>query len=220
MLYDAVIFDNDGVLIEPTDRDIVVDAIRDVLRQYGITDPSTAELETLYSPTVEDVKTICSHYDIDPDDFWRDRENAASQAHQYAVTQGNKQSYPDVSALDELEPVLALVSNNQQMTIDHYLDAYSLRDHFAVAYGREPTLKGLTRKKPNPYYIKQALEEIGSNKPLYVGDSNSDIVAAHALGIDVVFLRRAHRKEYELESTPTYEITTLAELPSLLRSSN
>ncbi|MDY7081908.1 MAG: HAD-IA family hydrolase, partial [Halobacteria archaeon] len=88
---------------------------------------------------------------------------------------------------------------------------------FDTFYGREPTLDGLQRMKPEPYYIEKALEDLGTRNAVYVGDRESDVLAANAAGIDSVFVHRPHTDGYpDVTSAPTYEIESLHELDRVL----
>ena len=87
----------------------------------------------------------------------------------------------------------------------------------ACYYGREPTLSGIERMKPDPHYLEGALSDLKLDPDrdgvLYVGDSESDVVAAAAAGIDSAFVRRPHRRDSDLHATPTHEVRGLDELP-------
>ncbi|PSQ34813.1 hypothetical protein BRD05_06430 [Halobacteriales archaeon QS_9_70_65] len=51
---------------------------------------------------------------------------------------------------------------------------------------------------------------------LHVGDSGSDVVAAHRAGLDSAFLRRPHVRDAELPAEPTHEVETLHKVVALL----
>jgi phosphoglycolate phosphatase-like HAD superfamily hydrolase len=53
------------------------------------------------------------------------------------------------------------------------------------------------------------MADLGIERPLYVGDSESDVEAARRAGVDVAFLRRTHNAERSLSVEPTYEVTSL-----------
>ena len=53
-------------------------------------------------------------------------------------------------------------------------------------------------------------------EPLYVGDSESDVLAGHRAGLDVAFLRRDHNADATLGPTPRYEVGGLADLVSIV----
>jgi phosphoglycolate phosphatase len=216
MTYDAVVFDNDGVIIEPTDRAVIREAIEDTFAAFGVQSPPSALVERfLDQGTAEDV--LEDRYGIDPEAFWNRREHTASQAQVDAVRRGEKTPYDDLSTLSALSSRLGLVSNNQRMTVKYVLDHFDI-DHFETAYGREPTLTGAARKKPSPHYLERALGDLEANTALYVGDSNVDIEAAHQAGIDSAFISRPHREDYHLEREPTYEMSTLTDLTDLVES--
>lgn len=204
--YDAVIFDNDGVLVEPTEQDVLVDAVQDAFQSFGV------EIDrSLARHTIEDslVPTeIAQKYGLDIEALWHYRELTAALAQQTSVRDGDKRVYDDVEALDRLTVPLGLVSNNQHATVEFLLAYYDL-NHFETAYGRRPTLAGAANRKPNPHYIQQALADLGTNDALYVGDSEKDVLAAQNAGIDSVYLRREHTSGTTLSVTPTAEMHDL-----------
>lgn len=219
MSYDAVIFDNDGVLTEPTDRALLRSAIREAFRECGVADPPMEHVAGMLGVTTEDVERICSEHDLDAPTFWRRRETNASRVQQQAIHDGAKGLYDDVAAVETLATErgtdLAIVSNNQHETVEFIVEHFGLT-RFETVYGREPSLAGIERKKPQPYYLRKAIDEIGVHDVLYVGDSNADLGAAKRLDVDVAFLRRPHRREYELAHEPTYEIESLEELHAVM----
>jgi HAD superfamily hydrolase (TIGR01549 family) len=217
MNYNAVVFDMDGVVIEPTDRAVIRESITDTFDEFGVDSPSPALVERLLDQEVP-TETLRERHGIDPAEFWTRREHGASQAQIEVADRGAKAPYDDVSVLDELPMPLGLVSNNQRPTVEFLLEYHGL-EYFETAYGREPTLTGAARKKPDPHYIERALADLDAETALYVGDSNVDVEAAHRAEVDSAFVRRPHRTGYELEREPTYELSTLAGLTGILGSS-
>jgi len=71
------------------------------------------------------------------------------------------------------------------------------------------------KKPPSPYYIERALEDLGAETAIFVGDNESDVLAADNAGIDSAFVRRPHRRSTELSCQPTYEIDDLHDLVSI-----
>jgi phosphoglycolate phosphatase len=214
MSYDAFVFDNDGVLTTPTDREVLLEAIRTAFAEVGASEPTAEQVRTLLGPDLESLREIAAGHGVDPKPLWQARERAAVEAQLAELRAERKRTYADVSALDSLVGPLAIVSNNQHETIGNILDHCSLAE-FDAWYGREPTLAGIERKKPAPYYLERAIDEVGAENPLYVGDSRVDVAAADAIGIDSAFIRREHRYGYELSAPPTHEIDSLEELRKL-----
>jgi HAD superfamily hydrolase (TIGR01549 family) len=204
--YEAILFDNDGVLVEPTETDVLVDAVVESFQAFGV------EIERTFARRTADKDAVpvekLREHGIEPEAFWHYRELSASLAQQTHVREGGKPVYDDVTTLERLAVPLGVVSNNQHATIE-FLLAYHGLTCFETAYGRQPTLTGAAKRKPEPDYIQQALTDIGTTEALYVGDSEKDIVAAHQAGIDSVFLRRDHVTDVELSVEPTFEVPDL-----------
>jgi len=216
MVYDAIVFDNDGVLVGRTSYDVLHEAAWDAFEALSVADPEPEHVESMVvgvSPaTVEDV---CSTYDLTPREFWAMRDRTAFEAQRREVHEGNKRLYDDVEVLRELSAPLGIVSSNQHETVEFLLDHFGVADLFDTAYGREPTVESLRLKKPNSHYIDRALADLGAETALFVGDNESDIEAANNAGIDSAFIRRPHRTDWDLSVTPTYDIDGLADLHAI-----
>jgi len=212
--YDAVVFDNDGVLTHPTDESLLLDASRAAFAAFDV-DPDASEVRSLYEDlSVEAVRALTDRYGLDPERFWRRHERERTAVQLTAIRDGRKPLYDDVEAVAELSVPTAIVSNNQRATIEHIVDEFDLAT-FDAHYGREPTLDGLARRKPDPSYLETALEALDVQSALYVGDSRVDVAAASAAGVDSAFVERPHRRGYRLDAEPTYRIDSLAELTDL-----
>ncbi len=92
-----------------------------------------------------------------------------------------------IRALHAAGRTLAIVTNNSPDAARTYLDQHGLADQFAVIIGRvspDPQLL-----KPHPHLIDQALAALGKPDPaacLMIGDSASDITAAHHAGVPAI----------------------------------
>lgn len=217
MTYDAVVFDKDGVLAEPTDWTVIHDAVRDLLRELVDGDPDEADVETLVGGGIDDIERLAGSLGVDPERLWHRRERAVSEAQRAAMRAGEKTPYDDVDVLRAIDGPVGVVSNNQHWTVEFFLSHFDLAGAVACYYGREPTLSGIERMKPDPHYLQGALSDLGldpgRDSVLYVGDSESDVAAAAAAGIDSAFVRRPHRRDYALDRSPTHEVRSLDELP-------
>lgn len=215
--YEAVVFDNDGVLVHPTADGVLRRAVRRAYEGFGV-DPDEDAVAAGVSGDRERIREACAATGIDPDAFWPERESQAARLQRAAMEAGDKPVYDDVTALADLDRPLGVVSNNQHETVEAVLDVHGLGDLFATAYGREPSLTGLARKKPESHYVERAFADLGVDPTdaLYVGDSEVDVLAAAAAGADSAFVRRPHRVGYELGPEPTHAIETLADLRRLV----
>lgn len=215
MSYEAVIFDNDGVLTHRVDGEVLYQAIERTFNEHGVADPPQQHVRRLFGVTLEDIMVVCSAHGLDPAAFWTRRDHNVADAQIELLQNGNKELYDDVDALYTLTGPVGIVSNNQHRTIESIIDHHELAPYVDVAYGRKPTLTDVRRKKPAPHYLNQAITDLGADRSsvLYVGDSVTDILAARRAGVDSAFLRRQHRRGVELPVAPTYEVTSLLDLP-------
>lgn len=215
MHYDAVVFDNDGVLVGRTRYDVLSEAIEDTFEQFDVTDPDPAHVEEMtIGATPESVGEVCDAYGLEPDEFFAARDRTLTRAQQVEVRTGRKALYDDIDELHDLGVPMGIVSSNQQATVDFVLDHFGVSDLFGAAYGREPTVESLRRRKPNSHYIDRAMADLeaSADSVLFVGDNESDVQAAENAGIDSAFIRRPHRRDWELNVWPTWEIDGLDDL--------
>lgn len=211
--YDAVLFDNDGVLTEPTDPARLRRAVKTAFAAVGVTDPAPEHVDTVRDArTPETVAAVCAEYGVDPVAFWRRHEHEAAATQRVALDSGEKGLYDDVVAVRELELPRGVVSNNQHRTVEHILETFALGDAFDTMYGRFPTPKGMGQRKPDPHYLDLALDDLDAESALYVGDSEVDLLAAERAGIDAAYVRREHRPADYLGATPTYAVDSLLDL--------
>lgn len=215
--YEAVIFDLDGVLLQDaaTPASVYEDAADTVIDWFDL-DVTDDQRRTLRKYHYDDeLAACCRDIGVDPEAFWGARERFASRIGNRRIHDGARRPYPDTDVLAGLAPVLAIVSNNRQATVT-FVAQHLFDGQFAAATGRDRTIAGYGRKKPNSYYLDQTLADLGVERALYVGDRESDVVAAHRAGIDSAFLRREHNSATTLEEPPTYDIDSLSALPAIL----
>lgn len=210
MSYDAIIYDNDGVLTKPTDRAIVRNAARETFASFGVPDPSDEHVEKVASGvTIDLLRDVCEEYGIDPASFWEERDTNSSRAQQDEIRNGNKPLYEDIEAVWALDQPRGIVSSNQHTTIECILDHFDLKGKFETYYGRKPTIEHIRRKKPEAYFIERAMTDLNTKNALYVGDSPCDVEAAENAGIDSAFIRRPYRADTKLSTEPTYDLDDL-----------
>lgn len=218
MSYDALLFDNDGVILERTGTDCETfeEAVRSAFRDHGVdsVDPDHVG-DLVYGVTVPRLSEICESYGIDVEAFWTARDEECSRVQREAIRDGKKGLYSDVEVLREFPEPMGVVSTNQQPTLTfafEYLDV----PPFDVVRGRPMTVESLRRKKPEPYYLHAALGELGAETAIYVGDSEHDVVAAHNAGLDSAYLRRSHNRDTSLSVSPEYELDSLRDLSEIV----
>ena len=214
--YEAVVFDNDGVLVELTDMTVLRRAARAAFADHGISDPPDEFVEHAANGDLDSLAGIEADFDLSLAAYWASRERQAIDLQCSAIENGGKPLYDDVRALADIPGRKAVVSNNQHDTVQFIVDHYGLGEHFEHVVGREPTLEGASKRKPETDYLDSVLHGLDTRKALYVGDSPKDVEVAHRAGIDSAFLRRDHRTETVLDHDPTYDVETLRALADAL----
>ncbi|NHN58378.1 MULTISPECIES: HAD family hydrolase [Halorussus] len=208
--YDAVLFDNDGVLVEPPSDEALRAAAESAFAAVGVDRPEESHLaEIIRGVTPDSLREVCSVYGLDPHEFWAARDRHASEVQVAEFRDGDRDRYPDVAAIEELAHDFGVVSSNQHETVEFILDYYGMSDLFGTYYGRGMGVEDLERKKPDPHFLDRALDDLGAETALFVGDSKSDVEAARRAGLDSVFVRRDHCADVELSVEPDYEVADL-----------
>lgn len=184
-------------------------------------EPTESDVTLFYGGTggtVERIGRVCDRHNLELEEFWSELEQQVTELQRRMIEQGERDLYGDHTVVKTLAATvdLALVSNNTHATIEFMVDHFSLDDHFEAVYGREPTVEGYRRRKPDPHYIERALNDLGTRSALYVGDGPSDVVAAHRAGLDSVFVRRERWDNADLPNEPTYKIDQLTELTDII----
>lgn len=222
--YDTILFDFDGVLVEPTDDSVFLQADKKAFNE--LVESSSSDLfhiQAKHGTGEERAETVrkvfTDSYDIDPDEYWERREWEAFQYQKMLMWNRIKEPYPEVTdVLSEISKHFktGIVSNNQDRTVHWAVEFFGWDGHFEMYRGRTPTTNGLCRQKPKPDYLKEIAEELKSEVGLYVGDKETDLVAAKAAGFNSVLLQRPEI-EMSLEHTePDFVISNLAEILELL----
>ena len=215
--YDVVLFDSDGILVKPPARDTQIEATRTAFGEMGIEAVDQQHIHDIVDGvTLDRLNEICTAYDLDPDAFWEARERHDEQSQLDQFEKGSRYRYDDVSVITDLSQDCGVVSNNHHSTIEFVLEFFELQPLFDTYYGREKTTASLDLKKPNTHYLDRALADLNAESALYVGDSESDVIAAHRAGMDSVFVRRPHCSNMSLSVDPTYEPDTLHDIPKIV----
>jgi phosphoglycolate phosphatase len=218
--YEAVLFDQDGVLVDPPARERQAEATRAAFQAVGVSDPEardpTAVTDLVEGVTVDRLHEIAAAFDLDPATLWTAREHHDEQSQFADFRRGAREAFDDVDVLRDLDLPCGVVSNNHHSTVGFVLEHVGLDPAVDTFYGREKTIDSLDRKKPAPHYLERALEDLDARSALYVGDRESDLVAARRAGIDSVLLRRQGRPDDQLATRPTHEVASLDAVPGLL----
>ena len=217
-----ILFDMDGVILEGpgTDPQVYADAADAALADLE-GDPTSAQRADLRRNDLETVRERCEALGVDPARFWELKETYASAGTHERLRSGERGLYDDIDTIADLaeRTTVGLVTNNRHETAAFVAEFVDI--DFDVVRGRDPTFEGYRRRKPDPYYIEDALAElgVGEGEGLYVGDSIKDVTAGRAAGLETAFLRRPHNRHLERPAEATVELESLADLPAVVEES-
>ncbi|UPV75912.1 HAD family hydrolase [Halorussus limi] len=218
MTYDAVLFDCDGVLAEMPDRETMVEAMRRTHERFELSAPPENVVADFFRGNLSSITERCRAAGIERDTFCAEAAREAIRAQFSEIRSGLRSLYDDVAAIRELERPLGVVSDNHPRVLSFLLRRFDLRDRFETVHGCLFTPSGLERRKPDPHNIEAAMEDLGAETALYVGDRSVDVEAADNAGIDSALLQRTGRFASETGVSPTFEVSTLWELDDVLRT--
>ncbi|MDG5817358.1 HAD-IA family hydrolase [Natronococcus sp. A-GB7] len=216
---ETILLDMDGVVLEgPGTPQSVYDRAADAAAEELGLEPTDRQRRELRSHGYETVASACSALGADPREFWRRKEDEASRLAAERIRSGERGIYGDVAALESLADgtTLALVSNNRHETARFVADFLPVP--FAAARGRPPTPEGFRRRKPDPHLLRETLDGLGVEDGLYVGDRETDVLAARKVGLEAAYLRRPHNADVPLPEGAVYELEGLDELPDVLEA--
>ncbi|ELZ20940.1 HAD family hydrolase [Natrinema limicola] len=217
MQYDAVLFDFDGVVVENPSSQRLYDALGRTYEKFGRSGPASETFQELMRGDFESLAQRCHSLDIKTDSFCAQAAREMVQVQREEVERGLRSAYDDVAAMRSLEAPLGIVSDNHPTVVSTLLDRFGLRSLFETVYGCPLTPDGLSRRKPDPTNIEAAIADLEAETALYVGDRAVDVHAADNAGIDSVLISRPEADEPDLDATPTYQLSSLSQLPAALR---
>jgi HAD superfamily hydrolase (TIGR01549 family) len=214
--YGALLFDMDGVLIQGRETLTAVyeTAADEALADLGADVPAAERGPFRQSQFDETMAAQCRAVGLDPETFWRTRERFASERANDRIGSPPRAPFEDTAVLADLQRPLGVVSNNRAATVEQTV-ADLFPGQFTVAVGRDPTLEGYRQRKPDPHYIEHALDRLGVDHALYLGDRKTDLLAARRAGIDGALVRREFNRDVELDES-ALEVDGLDAVPALL----
>lgn len=221
MTYDCLLLDHDGVVVSTLDRAYREQLFREfaieVFDEHGLETPPESLVTELNEGLSSDrVRVLGATHGYEPATLWQARDEAMKRTLLQAATARRKYPYADIEALETISMPRGIVSNNQRRVIEAILRDHDALELFETIRARDPSLESLDCKKPTPTLLERAIDDLNVSDPLFVGDRESDIVAANRADVDIAFLRRDHNASVELTVEPTYERKTLEDVVELL----
>ncbi|MFI5523996.1 HAD family hydrolase [Streptomyces platensis] len=196
----AVLFDFDGPLCDVF-AGLPAPKVADDLRRQVAT--REASLSAKLTETDDPMEVLRLSYESNPK-VGLQIERALTAAELEAVAVAGAPTPGAVSALEAAVTAgrrVAVVSNNSAECVRAFLARHSLNDHVREVVGRAADRPDLM--KPHPHSLLRAAEllEVGPSECVLIGDSVTDIQAAHlAGGTAIGFANKPRKREAFMEA--------------------
>ena len=212
--YSALLFDLDGTLIDSADD--LVESVRQGLAAIGLPPPAREKIVHQVGKPLVDFPSLLG-YHLNEEQTSR---FATAYRAWYAIHfADHTEPYPGVrEALLQLRTGgyrLAVITTKRQDQADSTLRGIGLASGFDYIRGWQEGRK----LKPDPEPVVETLKVLAvpRDHALMVGDSEQDILAAQAAGVDCCACLYGFRDpEYLLSLHPTYSIRSFPELMSIV----
>ncbi len=219
-MYDGLLLDFDGVVVRVLEDEQRIPAFEAQIAETFNSNEISIDDEVVHalahSVTYDTLERFSETTGIELETLWRHRDDALADVLQRAGRDGSKGPYDDAAVLESVDLPIGIASNNQQRVVEAISEENGLS--FGAIRAREPTAESLHRKKPEPVFLRETMAELDISNPLFVGDKATDILAGSRLGLDTALIRREHNANREIDAEPSYEVTGLDEVVSILRS--
>lgn len=177
----AVLFDVDGVLLDSLDAN--VEYYQELFKAAGYPVPSKEALRAMHHMTVWDVIKRVTGVDDEQEvqRIWNLSQSLEYEAKErMKLPQG---AHEVVQQLSARYPLAVVTSRTKAYAFEDPLDTLKKQFKFAIAY------EDTAEHKPHPEPLLLAAKELGvrPEECVYIGDSISDIAAAKAAKMKVIF---------------------------------
>ena len=215
MKYDSVIFDLDGTLLDTIED--LSDSMNYALAAHNMKTRTLSEIRAFVGNGMLNLAKKAVPEGTD--------EEALSSVLKTFMERYKEHSQDKTKPYDGIIPLLtslkergiptAVVSNKADYAVQLLMPKY-FGDLIDVAIGE---LSGVARK-PEPDTVRLATERMGVKNPVYVGDSEVDVLTAKNAGIDGIFVTWGFRSKEELTAAGAFEesiVNCAAELEERLK---
>jgi phosphoglycolate phosphatase-like HAD superfamily hydrolase len=222
MEYGSVIFDMDGVILNSLvdDENWKFEAVREALRDKNV-DPeglSRSELGAVMGDQgYKEVVRKSAELGLDPGEIWRHVAFKTTEARAGQIRDGNFEIYDGARQVIEFlhseDVELGIISNAPEKAVEATIEYYDLKKYFKF-YAGVRNFEDLQARKPNPNHLELAKAELKRKPMVYVGDAESDVIAAQRADLDSIWVNRSDSRG---DVQPDYEISEMREMEELVR---
>lgn len=202
-LYDALLFDMDGVLVDVTKsyrkaiqqtaeyflkREITQLEVEKIKSQVGMNNDWDATYTLINNSLIpyNDVKNLFQKL------YWENNGKKGLIADENLFL-----SKKQLIQLKQAYGKMGIVTGRPRREAQYVIDRFNLKDVFDVLVGKEDVKK----EKPFPDPLIYAMKRINAKNAVYIGDSPSDIVAANTAGMPSIFIGEQELGTFRFQNT-------------------
>ncbi len=219
MKYEAVIFDFDGVLMDSGFDGFqwAFEARKNRAEENGWTMSWEDLAQGIFEPdTGQGVRNLLERNSVSWNQLKQMEEAVADRKIKMAANNEIRLFQDSEEILQQLDVPVAVVSNAYNEYLGRLLEELGIRNY--VDFWLAPSLKNIEnyrkRMKPEPEMVEEAMEELGAEKAVMIGDQIEDVLAARNAGIDSIYIGRNGDKE----SKADYSVENLAEALEIIQN--
>lgn len=216
-MYDGLIFDKDGVLIDSGLNDFkwMDQRRRDAAKEEGFELNEEDSQQIVHANDSKIVEEVLERRGMDWSDLKKIELKVQEKKKEF-IRSGKIGLFPQVKeVLNDLELEKAVATNAPKDITDFTFEHFDLYPYFSKV--NSPSMKNFKkffeRKKPKPTMLEEVIEDRGFDNPLMIGDTETDIKAARNAGIDVVHLKT---NGFTTNTEPDYRVQNIIELKHLV----
>lgn len=221
MEFNSVVFDMDGVILNSLvdHEDWKYNAVDEALDEEGV-DPESLSKEKKdsllgdqgYAECVKTAKEV----GVNPRKVWNTVAEKTTLSREKQLEDGKFELYDGardtIEALHDRDIKMGIISNAPEMAVELTIEHFDLKRFFKF-YAGVRNFEDLQARKPHPNHLELAKAELKRNPFSYVGDHESDLVAAQRADMSSIWVKR---QETQVDVTPDYTVTSAKEIRDIV----
>lgn len=216
-MYDGIIFDQDGVLLDLDIKDFKwLDEVRvREARRRGFDFNLNDAQKLVEAKSSSEVEKLIRGKNMTWQDLQR-IEKVKERKKTRKMENGEIEIFEGVDkTIANLSIPVAIVTNASQTSTNFMVNYFGLQESINEVKGlnTDNMKEFFDRKKPEPIMIEEVKESLNLKNPVMVGDSNSDIKAANNAEIDSIHVK----SHWDIDENPTYSVNKIREIKDIIR---
>ena len=214
-MYDGILFDQDGVLLDLDIKDFKwMDEVRvREARRRGFDFDLNDAQKLVEARSSSEVEKLIREKNMTWQDLQR-IEKVKERKKTQKMENGEIKLFEGArKTISDLSIPVAIVTNASQLSTNFMVSYFGLQESIDEVKGlnTDNMKEFFDRKKPETIMIEEVKESLNLKNPIIVGDSNSDIKAANDAEIDSIHVK----SHWNIDENPTYSVKKIKEIKEI-----